>query len=245
MSPVVPAWQSFIIVALVIAMAWLIAHGLRMATARAAVHKSQPTRWLWLAAGCTVAFLLLTAALLGGTAVAGLDAQVRTAVRMLYADGFVQAGVFITAFGDTASLMAVTATATGLLWALARRPVALGLVVSALGSQLTTYVLKYAIGRQRPVFEAFAHASTPSFPSAHAAGAMAVYGFLTYAVARELSPPLRAEVAFWGGTFVALLAASRVVLGVHFLSDVVAGLLVGLGWLALGVYTAARQRPTI
>src|SRR5699024_1031856 len=120
------------------------------------------------------------------------------------------------------------------LWLRRQRRTAYGLVTSALGAQLSVYALKYTINRPRPPFEAFAHAASPSFPSAHATAAVAVYGFIIYALTRTQPQRLRRECRFWGSCGIALLAASRVIIGVHYLSDVLAGLLIGSCWLALG-----------
>jgi len=236
MEPV-PAWQSFIVAGLIAIIAWLAAHlaWRRPATTRPGWPRRQYTIGpLRLALACALAFALLTTALLASPLIGVFDVYVRAAVRALYDDAFVRACVFITAFGDTATLVAITGISAAWLWVGGRRQTMLGLLVSALGSQLTTYALKYAIDRDRPVFETFAHAATPSFPSAHATGAVAVYGFVVYAIAGRLAGRLRFECLFWGCSCIALLAASRIIIGVHYLSDVIAGLLVGLFWLLIG-----------
>lgn len=90
-------------------------------------------------------------------------------------------------------------------------------------------------------------AQSASFPSAHAAGAMAVYGFLAYAIARDLpSPRARFQAAYWTSILIALIGLSRVVLSVHYASDVAAGFLVGGFWLLVGFAIAefARERRT-
>lgn len=236
MEPV-PAWQSFTVVALIAIFAWLAA---RLAWRWPAIagpdapNRRHLTGSPWLALACALAFALLTTALLANPLLGAFDDYVRAAVRSLYDDAFVHACVFITAFGDTTTLIAVTGVSAAWLWVGGRRQTMLGLLISALGSQLAVYVLKYAIDRGRPAFETFAHAATPSFPSAHATGAVAVYGFVVYALAARLTGRLRFECLFWGGFCIALLAASRVIIGVHYLSDVIAGLLVGLFWLLIG-----------
>lgn len=234
----IPSWLSFTVLAAIVAIVRLAAHML-WPRSSAAQPAAAPARngsglFLWIAVVCALAFVALTTALLTGAAITTLDTWVRGSVGLLHDHAFVQAGVFITSFGDAETLIAVTVVSAGWLWAGGRHHVTRGLLVSALGSQLTTYTLKYTIGRERPDFEVFASAVTPSFPSAHATGAVAVYGFITFALARELPSRARFEVMFWGSSFIALLAASRVILGVHFLSDVVGGLLVGMFWLVAG-----------
>ena len=107
------------------------------------------------------------------------------------------------------------------------------------GSQLTTWIGKYAIARPRPEFILGVQAVSPSFPSAHATGSCAVYGFIAYALVRHVKHARRRfEVSYWTAVLVLLIAFSRVFLGVHFLSDVTAGLVVGGFWLLVGVALA-------
>jgi undecaprenyl-diphosphatase len=90
-------------------------------------------------------------------------------------------------------------------------------------------------------------ALSPAFPSAHATGAAAVYGFVAYAIIRDaLSARQRFEVAYWSMVLIALVSFSRIFLGVHFASDVAAGLLVGSFWLLVAFTLAEylRQRGT-
>ncbi|RJS93306.1 phosphatase PAP2 family protein [Salinisphaera sp. Q1T1-3] len=138
----------------------------------------------------------------------------------------------ITHLADVVTLVAVTVVASAFLWADRRMHFLPGLWLAVIGSQTITYIGKYAIDRARPEFLTFASAATPSFPSGHATGAMAVYGFIAYAILREIDrPAVRFELAFWAGALIATIAASRLVLSVHFASDVAAGLIVGGFWL--------------
>lgn len=140
--------------------------------------------------------------------------------------------LWITALGAGPAVCAAAIIATGFLWAHRRPGFIIPLWIAFLGSQATTYVGKFAIGRVRPEFLSDIAAATPSFPSGHTTAATAVYGFLAYAIARDL-PVLRQrfEVVFWTVLLVLLIGFSRIILSVHFLSDVLSGLLVGGFWL--------------
>lgn len=240
MEPV-PSWLSFTVLAGMVAGAWLAQQLWNAATDRAGKPVPQPHlhTYLWLALACAGSAAALTIAVLTSPLLDAFDACIRTAVRNLYDAAFIHVCLFITTFGNTATLAAVSGLTMAALFYRRHRGLALGLGVSALGSQLTTYALKYAVGRERPAFEAFAHAATPSFPSAHATGAVAVYGFLVYVLSRPLPARWRRICHFCGSIFILLLAASRVVIGVHYLSDVLAGLLIGACWLALACATMA------
>ena len=143
-------------------------------------------------------------------------------------------GVFlwITALGSGPALSAVAMTATAFLWADRRANLIIPLWVAFLGAQLTTWVGKYAIDRHRPEFIEGLSAMSPSFPSGHATGAMAVYGFLAYAITRDLSDwSPRFEAAFWSAVLIIIIGFSRMYLSAHYLTDIVAGFLVGGFWL--------------
>lgn len=164
-----------------------------------------------------------------------IDRQVDALAELLRDDWFLRLFGYITSLGNVETLVAVTLVAAGFLWAHKRVYYILGLLLSVIGSTATTYIGKYAIARDRPDFETFASAVTPSFPSGHATGAVAVYGFIMYAMMRDFSRPgSQFELTYWGVTLIVLIAASRVILGVHYASDVLAGILVGGFWLIAG-----------
>lgn len=154
--------------------------------------------------------------------------------------------LWTTVLGDSAALVAVSLTATGLLWAHRRTRLLFPLWLVILGAHATTWAGKLILARQRPEFVTAATALSPSFPSAHATGAMAVYGFLAYAMARELDDAgRRFDVAYWTLVLVAAVGFSRVFLSVHYASDVAAGFLVGGFWLLVGFTVAEWTRPRV
>jgi undecaprenyl-diphosphatase len=102
--------------------------------------------------------------------------------------------------------------------------------------------LKHTFQRVRPVLEEpLVHISTYSFPSGHAVASTVFYGAICALVfARVRSPGLRAAAAAATAAMVLLVCASRVYLGAHFLSDVVAGVAVGTACLLLFLGFARR-----
>ena len=158
----------------------------------------------------------------------------------------VSAFVWVTQAGDNVTLTVVTGVAAALLWAHRRLPFALGLCVTVVGSQAMLWIAKFAIDRARPDFLVGVTAASPSFPSGHATGAMAVYGFLAYVVSRSFpSGTRRFEIAFWAGVFVLMIGFSRVFLHVHYPSDVLGGLLAGSLWLIVGIAVAEWAQSRI
>ncbi|MBA2474456.1 MAG: phosphatase PAP2 family protein [Actinobacteria bacterium] len=102
---------------------------------------------------------------------------------------------------------------------------------AALGIELLNAVVKLLFHRPRPEL-AFVHLDTYSFPSGHAAGSTALYATIAFLVARRARP-----AAGWTAALVALLVVvvvgfSRLYLGVHYLSDVLAGVALGSAWAA-------------
>lgn len=147
----------------------------------------------------------------------------------------VRAFVWITALGAGPALTIVAMTATGFLWADRRTGYILPLWVAFLGAQATTWSGKYFIARHRPEFIQAMSETSPSFPSGHATASMALYGFLAYALVRDLPGRReRFEVAFWTAALIAAIGFSRIFRSLHYTTDVLAGFLVGAFWLLVG-----------
>ncbi len=111
----------------------------------------------------------------------------------------------------------------------------LALVLSVPGGMLLNVLLKYTFQRARPSFdEPLVTLATYSFPSGHASGATLLYGFAAaYLVCTVRSNGARVLVMLVAAAMVALVALSRVYLGAHYLSDVLAAVAEGCGWLEL------------
>jgi membrane-associated phospholipid phosphatase len=110
------------------------------------------------------------------------------------------------------------------------------MVLAFVGAQVLSYSLKLAFRRDRPFFtDPLATVSTYSFPSGHATVSIAVYGAVTLVLIRRLTGAARIACVAAAVLLVSLIGFSRLYLGVHFLSDVLAGYSVGLAWLALCV----------
>ena len=106
------------------------------------------------------------------------------------------------------------------------------LVVSTSGSIVLTTVLKAIYARSRPeLFDSGYTASFYSFPSGHATLAVGFYGTLTLLLAYRLRGYARWLVAACGVSLVLLIGFSRLYLGVHYPTDVLAGYLAALLWL--------------
>jgi undecaprenyl-diphosphatase len=103
-------------------------------------------------------------------------------------------------------------------------------------------MLKLAFHRPRPEL-AYVHLDTYSFPSGHAAGTTAIYGVLLLLVARGRARRVQLACAAALILLVAAVGFSRLYLEAHYLSDVLAGISVGVAWLAACLLVAARYGP--
>jgi undecaprenyl-diphosphatase len=115
------------------------------------------------------------------------------------------------------------------------------LLVSTVGGLLLTTILKGVFGRGRPeLFDSGYTASFYSFPSGHAALAVGFYGALTLILAYHLRGFARWAVVGVGVLLVLLIGYSRLYLGVHYPTDVLAGFLAAPLWLIFvgAVYVA-------
>jgi undecaprenyl-diphosphatase len=124
-----------------------------------------------------------------------------------------------------------------------------GWIVALIGGEMTESVLKLWIRRPRPEF-AFLILNRPTFslPSGHAMNSTIAYSMLAYVLVSVWKPGRAAEA---GMIIVAALLVigigfSRIYLGVHYISDVVAGISAGMFWFGLCVSatTLLRTRPT-
>ena len=172
-----------------------------------------------------------------------LDQGVNAFFARFRTPSLIEAFTWITALGAGPAVTGMVSVASVLLWSEGRSRLLVPLWITFLGAQSTTWVGKYAIGRARPAFLDAVTAATPSFPSGHATASTALIGFLAYDVARRL-PGARArfEVVFWSAVIIGLICFSRIFLSLHYLSDVVAGVLVGVFWLLVGFTVAELGR---
>jgi membrane-associated phospholipid phosphatase len=107
------------------------------------------------------------------------------------------------------------------------------LAVVTLGDSLVTNAVKGAVDRARPAVEPVAATLGPSFPSGHSSTAAAFFAALALLAGRRRPPAEKAVLAGLAVGIAVAVACSRVLLDLHWLSDVIAGLALGWGWFAL------------
>lgn len=141
----------------------------------------------------------------------------------------------VTSFGST--LVAVSVAVVFGLFLLWKRRVAwlLTLIASVLGGALLNRLLKYLFHRPRPFFDdPILTLTSYSFPSGHTMLATVLYGVIAaYFVTNVRSWQQRASIVFSAGLLILLVGFSRIYLGAHYLSDVLAAFAEGFAWLSL------------
>lgn len=143
--------------------------------------------------------------------------------------------LWITTLGEWEVTTSAATIATLLLLRWKRKAYILPLWVALVGSQCSTFLLKIFFHRARPEYAMYTENSF-SFPSGHAAVALAFYGYLAYVLFRNLHTRPSKMIAICAGTALTLaLGFSRIYLGVHFVGDVVGGYTLGALWLLVAI----------
>jgi undecaprenyl-diphosphatase len=140
----------------------------------------------------------------------------------------------ITHLGDTATVLGVgIAISVYGFWRWRKPSIPLFVTTVVLGQVLISNTIKVTIDRARPELRPRATFTGASFPSGHTTAAAATYLAVALVLGIGSSPRLRAAL---GGAAVSIAVAvgcTRVLLGVHWFSDVVAGLVIGWSWFGI------------
>ncbi len=140
---------------------------------------------------------------------------------------------FVTVLGDYWVVVPLLAVAAYAFYRKGRTISAGLLVVSTVGGIVLTTTLKTVFQRDRPeLFDSGYTAAFYSFPSGHATIAVGFYGTLTLLVAWRLRGFRRWAVVLAGVALVLLIGFSRLYLGVHYPTDVLAGFLAAPVWVS-------------
>jgi undecaprenyl-diphosphatase len=161
--------------------------------------------------------------------------------------GFTDAMLFITHWNGILGSSVMGALLAIWFWRRKAHYWLVVVLVAVPGGMLLNVVLKHVFRRARPTLEdPLLTLSTYSFPSGHTAAATVFYGLLAcYLLRRVQAWPARTAIVALCCSMVGLVALSRMYLGVHYLSDVLAAAAEGAAWLATcitAVSTLQRRR---
>ncbi|HEX7020757.1 MAG TPA: phosphatase PAP2 family protein [Gemmatimonadaceae bacterium] len=140
----------------------------------------------------------------------------------------------ITTLGTSTVVAAIVLVAAMFLWLSRHKHSAFLLCVATLGGIVLNNLLKLGFDRPRPqVFAWGTRAVSSSFPSGHAMSAAIAYSTVAYLAARlQRNARSRVLTMVVAAVIVLLICLSRLYLGVHYPSDVIAGVTIGLAWAA-------------
>ena len=143
--------------------------------------------------------------------------------------------LWVTLLGKWQIILIFTIAAIAILWLWKKQFYIGPLLLSIVGSGLFTFMGKLAFHRSRPNVAIYPENSF-SFPSGHATIAVAFYGFITYLLIRNTRRwKYKINIFFAGFIGILLIGFSRLYLGLHYVSDVWGGYLVGGIWLIIAM----------
>lgn len=154
-------------------------------------------------------------------------------------------GVF-TVFGSGIGIALIGVAVGFVLLRKGRRLLALGWTIALVGVGVLNFALKAAFARPRPVLETGLTFHGWSFPSGHSMGTWVTAGMLVYlGLLFFRSPSTRLTIAAAAVVWSVAMGFSRLILGAHYLSDVLGGFAAGTVWLGACIsgLEVARRRP--
>lgn len=204
---------------------------------------SHAGHWLRLACGLAILigamalFAQLAGAVTANGPITELDRQIAHWLHLHAQDNDTlrRALLLLTHLHSTPGILLMTAMAGAWLWRRGERHWSVTVLLTTPGGMLLNVALKQVFERARPAFDSpILTLSSYSFPSGHTMAATVLYGVLACFLARRAASGVQVVLAFMLAAFViAAVAFSRMYLGAHYLTDIVAAFLEGCGWLAL------------
>lgn len=177
------------------------------------------------------------------TTVSSFDRSAIHAVMMTRNTANDWVAVLVTLFGDGTAL---TLIGTGIVVALVLRAAwwpAAGCAAVFLSTPFIVKAIKLLVGRDRPVPDLYSGVESFSFPSGHMTNSMVIYGGLALLAARALKGAWRGAVLAVLVALIVSIGASRVYLGAHWPSDVVAAMLLASAMLSIIWWTFSKEPP--
>jgi membrane-associated phospholipid phosphatase len=185
------------------------------------------------------AFTWIAAMVETGGTLASIDAWIDSWLHLHAIPSITEAMIVISFLGAPSTLTVVSAVVCVALLRKRSYDRLVDMVTLFLGGNLLNYGLKHLIHRGRPTFDnPLLTLSSYSFPSGHAMASTVFYGFVIGCVLSMTGPRRNAAIAA-GIVMIGFVCLSRVYLGVHYASDVLAGILEAIAWSTL-VLTSLR-----
>lgn len=116
------------------------------------------------------------------------------------------------------------------------------IILNLILSSLLNTTFKMFFHRERPSILRLAEAGGFSFPSGHSMISMCFYGFIIFIIYKNMRNPWRYIAALVLSLLIIMIGISRIYLGVHFASDVIAGFSAGLAWLSVFIALVKKTK---
>jgi undecaprenyl-diphosphatase len=198
--------------------------------------------WIVLAVVSLVLFLLLAVVVsthsVGHPTIVAIDRATQGSISAAVHPSIARTALFFTYLANAQFLIIAQVVLLIVLFLLRRKELSFFLVGSLIIGELASISIKDILARGRPDELLYiVSRSGYSFPSGHALAATIFYGFVGYSLVRLLKVRWQKDlVVILSAILILLIGFSRIVLGVHWLSDVVGGLLLGFGLLSLAIF---------
>ncbi|HYG03103.1 MAG TPA: phosphatase PAP2 family protein [Chryseosolibacter sp.] len=162
------------------------------------------------------------------------DTSIALFIQSFRSDGLTSFFRFVTDLGDRYAYIIISVLLTTFFWFRFKNwKFSVQMIMILVLASLSNVMLKQFVNRERPDVEHLVEVNTLSFPSGHSMSAMAFYGFLFYFCTRmKMNHVVRILLMSFLLIIIASIGLSRVYLGVHYPSDVAAGFMGGLIWVA-------------
>jgi membrane-associated phospholipid phosphatase len=126
-----------------------------------------------------------------------------------------------------------------------KRKTAFNILTISLTSVVAMFAIKFILQRERPLTPLIAKVHGYSFPSGHTFTSVTFYGIIAYIAYRNIkNKALRLATIILLAIFVLLIGFSRIYLGLHYATDVIAGLCLGTIWLVLAEWFLIKTEKT-
>lgn len=157
---------------------------------------------------------------------------------ILISSGLTPIVKFITNLGGAIFLIILT---TFLAIVIKNKKISIAIIINLIVVTLFNQLIKIILQRPRPIEYRLIEESGYSFPSGHSMISMAFYGFLIYLIYKNVQNKyIKWTSIILLSTLIILIGTSRIYLGVHYTSDVLAGFLIAIAYLV--VYTSIIKK---
>lgn len=189
---------------------------------------------------CIIAFLMLAFNVFSQKIISADIAGHNIIQTQFKSDAATKIAKTITSFGSAISLIIISII---LLLIIKNKKIGIAIITNLGLQSVLNLILKNILKRPRPEGYNLINETGFSFPSGHSMASMAFYGFLIYLIYKNIENKyIKWTLIIFLGILIIAIGASRIYLGVHYTSDVLAGFLVSLAYLIL--YTSIVSKVT-